>query len=42
MKFRFVDSSDFENVEGGRVEEIERNEGCDPHSFMNPRDTPAK
>lgn len=41
MKLWFVDSSDFENIEGGRVEEIKRNEGCNPDSFMNPRDTSA-
>lgn len=42
VKLWFIYSSDFQDVEGRRVEEIERNEGCDPDSFMNPRDASAK
>ena len=36
VHFRFVDCSDFEQVEGGGVEEEEGDKGKDPNEFMDP------
>lgn len=41
MELRFVNSCNFKDVEGRGIQEIERNKGSDPNSFMNTRQTPA-
>jgi hypothetical protein len=42
VQFWFIYSSDFEDVEGRWIEEVERNEGCDPNSLVNARNTSAQ
>jgi hypothetical protein len=41
VKFWFIYSSDFKDIECRRVEKVERDEGSDPDGFMDSRDASA-
>ena len=42
VQFWFIDCSDFKDVEGGGIEEVEGEEGGGPDSFVHSRKTTEK